>query len=78
MRSLPPALTDAVAQAFPERTVVCHGTVKVVVAAPVPTEWRDTGIVGELVVLHDPALDTVFFQVPHGLVCVCMCVFSMS
>lgn len=63
MLELPPGLLSRLSGSFPGRDMVCHATVKLVLAAPVPTEWTDTGIVGELVVLHDRALDTVYFQV---------------
>jgi hypothetical protein len=68
MLELPAPLLAHLRAAYASREVVCHGTVKLVVAAPVPTAWSDTGVIGELVVLHDRVLDTCFFQVLNGFV----------
>ena len=60
---LPPALAGVFARALPGRRVVTTAIVKLLIAVPVPSEWSDSGVVGQLVVSHDAALDTCFFQV---------------
>lgn len=74
---LPAPLVSVVTSKNPGRAVLCSAPVKLVLSLPNSLSgWMDSGVVGQLAVVKDAELDTIFFQASAVPFARCVHVFT--